>query len=300
VASPRTDDAVTARLMLVVLSLGWGVTWPIMRLALEEIPPVSMRTGTTALGAAVLFAFARLGRRDISIPAGVARLHIVVAGILNVVGFSLFSAFAQLHATTSRVAFLAYTMPIWSCLLARLVLGERLTANRQIALLLCVSGLAVLIYPLAEQGLPGGLILATGAGIAWALGTIYLKWARVAGDPIGIAAWQVLVGFLVMCGAVLMIEGEPRFWPASALALSCMAFTGIVGSGLAYLLWFEIVRRLPAMTASLGVLAAPVIGVVSSVLVLGERPTVADVAGFALIFAAAACVLIQPQPAARA
>jgi drug/metabolite transporter (DMT)-like permease len=292
------DDTTTARLMLVLLSLGWGVTWPIMRIALEEIPPVSMRTGTAACGAAVLFVFAWMSRRDTTIPPGVARVHIFVAGVLNIVGFSLFSAFAQLNATTSRVAFLTYTMPIWSCLLARFVLGERMTTNRRIALALCVAGLAVLVYPLAEHGIPGGLLLATGAGVTWAMGTIYLKWSRVAGDPIGIAAWQVLAGFLVMGSVVLALEGAPRFWPASTLALSCMVFTGVVGSGIAYLLWFEIVRRLPAMTASLGVLAAPVIGVASSMLLLGERPTLADTVGFALIFAAAASVLAQPQPAA--
>ncbi len=293
------DDATKARLMLVLLSLGWGVTWPVMRIALEEIPPVSMRTGAAAFGAAVLFAFAWLSRRDISIPPGVGRIHILIAGVLNIVGFSLFSAFAQLSAMTSRVAFLTYTMPIWSCLLARFVLGERMTANRQIALALCITGLAVLIYPLADHGIPGGLLLATGAGVTWAMGTIYLKWARIAGDPIGIAAWQVLAAFFVMGGAVFFVEGAPQFWPASALALSCMVFTGAVGSGIAYLLWFEIVRRLPAMTASLGVLASPVIGVLSSMLVLGERPTLADAVGFALIFAAAASVLIQPQQAAR-
>jgi drug/metabolite transporter (DMT)-like permease len=54
------------------------------------------------------------------------------------------------------------------------------------------------------------------------------------------------------------------------------------------------------MSASLGVLASPVIGVLSSMLLLGERPTLADTVGFALIFAAAASVLIQPQQVVRA
>ena len=49
------------------------------------------------------------------------------------------------------------------------------------------------------------------------------------------------------------------------------------------------------MTASLGVLSVPVIGVLASMAILGERPTFADVIGFLLIFAAAACVLIQPR-----
>ena len=68
----------------------------------------------------------------------------------------------------------------------------------------------------------------------------------------------------------------------------------MVGSAFAYLLWFEIVRRLPAMTASLGVLSVPVVGIIASMLVLGERPTIPDIVGFALILAAAACVLLAP------
>jgi drug/metabolite transporter (DMT)-like permease len=69
--------------------------------------------------------------------------------------------------------------------------------------------------------------------------------------------------------------------------------SGLLGTGAAYGLWFTIIRRLPAMTASLGVLGSPVIGVIASVLVLGERPTAADVTGFALILAASALTLLS-------
>jgi drug/metabolite transporter (DMT)-like permease len=60
----------------------------------------------------------------------------------------------------------------------------------------------------------------------------------------------------------------------------------------AYGLWFSIVHRLPALTASLGVLGSPVIGVIASVLMLGERPTTTDIVGFALVLAASACALL--------
>ena len=73
-----------------------------------------------------------------------------------------------------------------------------------------------------------------------------------------------------------------------------VAFVGIAGVGIAYAMWFNIVRRLPAATASLGILAIPVIGVVSSILILGERPTAADVIGFTLILSASACVVLGP------
>ena len=259
--------------MLVVLSIGWGVTWPIMKLALLEIPPLSMRMCTAAIGAAVLFVIAGLSGRSLRIADGLARVHVVVASVLNIVGFSLFSAFAQQTAATSRVTILAYTMPIWAAVLARMFLGERFTVNRSISLALCVSGLAVLVYPLAQHGVPGGILLAIGAGVSWAAGTIYQKWARIEGDPVGIAAWQVAVGFIIMAACVPIFEGRPHLWPVSWWAVFGVVFTGAVGSGIAYLLWFEIVRRLSAMTAALGILSSPVIGVISSVVILGERPT---------------------------
>jgi drug/metabolite transporter (DMT)-like permease len=72
-------------------------------------------------------------------------------------------------------------------------------------------------------------------------------------------------------------------------------YNGLIGIGLAYVLWFAIIERLPTAVAALGSLATPIVGVVSSMLILGERPTTADLIGFALIFAAAACVLVPPR-----
>ena len=92
--------------------------------------------------------------------------------VFNVVAFSIFTPFAQLYAATSRVTILVYTMPIWASLLARLVLGERLNATRAVALALCVAGMAVLIYPLAATGIPAGILLALGAAMSWAAGTV--------------------------------------------------------------------------------------------------------------------------------
>jgi drug/metabolite transporter (DMT)-like permease len=51
---------------------------------------------------------------------------------------------------------------------------------------------------------------------------------------------------------------------------------------------------LPTVTASIGALLVPVVGVIASVMILGEHPTIPDIVGFVLIFFAAACVLLQP------
>jgi drug/metabolite transporter (DMT)-like permease len=185
-------------------------------------------------------------------------------------------------------------MPIWAALLAYPILRERLNLTRAMALLLCAAGLAVLVYPLLGSSDLLGLALALATAVTWAAGTVYLKWARIDADPIAIAAWQLLVALVVTVACLLMVEGSPHWWPVHPRALLAMVFAGMAGSAFAYLLWFEIVRRLPATTASLGVLSAPVVGVFASMLVLGERPSLHDIIGFVLILAAAACVLLAP------
>jgi drug/metabolite transporter (DMT)-like permease len=296
--SERPPDLATARLMLVLLSLGWGITWSTMRIALEEVPPFSMRVASMAIGAVTLGLLTWSRRRSFALHTPTAALNVVIAGVFNIVAFSLFTPFAQLYAATSRVTILVYTMPIWASLLARAVLGERITPSRAAALALCVAGLAVLVYPLITAGgIPLGILLALGAAVSWAIGTVYLKWARVDADPMAVTFWQVVLGFIVIGGCQPLVEGPLHLWPIKLTTLAALVFSGLIGSGIAYFLWFDIIRRLPAMTASLGVLSVPAVGIVASVVMLGERPTLTDIGGFALILAASACVLLAPAPA---
>ena len=292
--APANEATRRARLMLIAVSVAWGVSWPALKIALNEIPPFSMRVGTSGLATLALFALALMQRRNIEVQSGVARAHLVVAGRLNIAGFTLFSAFAQLATATSRVAVLAYTMPIWAALFAHPILGERLNLTRSISLLLCTIGLAVLSYPLIGSTDLLGLVLGLATAVSWAAGTVYLKWAQIDADPMAIAAWQLFVGLLVTVAGALVFEGTVHLWPVHPRALIALAFAALVGSAFAYVLWFEVVRRLPATTASLGVLSVPVVGIVASVLILGERPTIADIVGSALILAAAAGVLLAP------
>src|SRR5581483_5492721 len=175
--------------------------------------------------------------------------------VLNIIGFTMLSSFALLMAATSRVTILSYTMPIWAALFARVVLGERLSRVTLFALALCIAGMAILIAPLAHDGIPPGLMLAVATGMSWAAGTVYIKWARIDGDPIAVAAWQLTLGCLIVALGLLIVEGAPHLAQAHAAAWLGTIWVGIVGSGFAYFLWFNIIGRLPAMTASLGLLS---------------------------------------------
>src|SRR5215813_3081263 len=165
VRPPATADALKARVFLVLLCLGWGVTWPMMRIALDEIPPFSMRASSLTLGVITLTSLSLLQGRSLRIPRLRTFAHLCAASFFNIVAFSVLTPFAQMNAATSRVAIVVYTMPIWATLMALPILGERLTTARTVGLALCIAGMAVLIYPLATLGIPTGILLAIGAAV---------------------------------------------------------------------------------------------------------------------------------------
>src|SRR5262245_51745861 len=293
--TPVAAEAIKARVFLVLLCLGWGITWPMMKIALDEIPPFSMRVASLTLGVATLTSLSLLQGRSLRIPSLRTLVHLCAASFFNIVAFSVFTPFAQMSAATSRVAIVVYTMPIWATLMARPILGERLTTARTLGLALCIAGMTVLIYPLATLGIPTGILLAIGAAASWAAGTVYLKWAKIDGDPMAAAVWQLIIGVIVLAAFLLIVEGSLHLAQAHWGAILALIFAGVIGSGISNFLWFDMVRRLPATVAALGILSSPVIGVVCSMLILGERPTMTDIVGFALMLAASASVVLRPQ-----
>jgi drug/metabolite transporter (DMT)-like permease len=285
-------EARRARFLLVLISLCWGLNWPATKIALDEVTPWTLRLVGYVVGALFLFLLVRMQKRDPALPVGAMRLHVVVSAVLTILAFGLFGSFAQLAGLTSRVVIVAYSMPVWASVLAVLLLGERLNARSLLGLVLAIGGLAVLIWPLAAHGVPLALLLALGSALSWAAGTIYLQWARLKGDVVVITAWQLVVCVVVTAVCVVLFEGVPHLWPLSPRVLLALTFHGLIGTATAYLLWFDVVGRVPTATASLGLLFVPVVGIIGSVLILGERPSAADAVGFTLMFAAAACVLL--------
>src|SRR5438445_12656996 len=79
-ASTHDVASPSARLMLVAVSLAWGLSWPAMKIALNEIPPLSMRVSTSGLATLALFALALVQRRTLNVQSSRAPPHLVVAG----------------------------------------------------------------------------------------------------------------------------------------------------------------------------------------------------------------------------
>jgi drug/metabolite transporter (DMT)-like permease len=295
-AQAGPSAAGSARLLVLLLAFAWGLNWIAAAIALPEVPPWSLRFAGSGIGALTLFSAALLTGHDLHVPPG-ERIHVIVAGFFNVVMFQILSAFAQLEGATSRAIIIAYSMPIWATMLSRLLLRERLNGVRWLALALCVSGLTILIWPLVAGGaggVPRAVFFALGCAFSWAFATVYVKWMKVSVAPLANAAWQLLFGFCFIAVGTFAFDGYPRLWPVHTDALLAVLYVGLLGVGLAHFLWWSIVGKLSPVTASIGALLSPVVGVSASAIVLGERLSVPDIVGFALIFAAAACVLLQP------
>ncbi len=286
------DVAGTARMLVVLLAFAWGFNWIAAAVALRELSPWSLRVAGSAIGAATLFAAAYVTDHNLKVPRG-EYVHIMVAGFLNVAGFQVFSGFAQLSGATSRAIIITYSMPIWTTMLSRIVLGERLNAIRMVAFGLCVAGLTILVWPLFINGFPPFVIYSLACALSWAVATVYVKWAEVTIEPLANAAWQLLFGFFFIAAGSFAFESYPHLWPVHKETLLAVLFVGFFGVGLAHFLWWSIVGRLPTVTASLGSLLVPVIGVTASAVLLDEKLTIPDVIGFAMIFASAASVLLQ-------
>ena len=292
--SHRMSEATIAKLLLVALSFCWGLSWTAMRIALDEVSPWGMRLIGYSIGAATLFLLLKAQGRSLAIPFGKHWLHIFIAALFLSVSFGVAGTFAQLMANTSRVIIVNYSMPVWGSLMAYVVLHERINARAAMGLALCVAGLAVLVAPVTEQSLqePIGLLLALVCALGWAAGTVYMKWARIQGDLLAISFWQIMVGVVAFAIGYLVFEGLPENRPLHWQTWAGILFNGIIGTGFAYVIWFNIIGRLTTAMASLGTLINPVVGVIGAMIFLGDRPTIPDAIGFALVFGAAACVLL--------
>ena len=288
----KSADVTTAKLLVVLLAFAWGLNWIAAAIALREVSPWTLRFAGAGIGAITLFAAAFLTGHNMKVPRPEYK-HIMFAGLLNVAGFQVFSGFAQIYGATSRAIIITYSMPIWTTLLSRLLLGERLTATRMVAFALCVAGLAILVWPLFATGFPSFVFYSLACAWSWAGATVYIKWARVTVEPLANAAWQLLFGFLFVAAGTIAVESYPHLWPVKTETAAAILFVGLFGVGLAHFLWWTIVGRLPAITAALGSLLVPVIGVTASAWFLDEHLTVYDFIGFVMIFAAAATVLLQ-------
>ncbi|WP_235913711.1 DMT family transporter [Teichococcus coralli] len=258
-------------MFLAITAVGWGLNWPALKLVLHDLPPLTARAVTALLATGGLTLVASLARVPLRLPAS-ERGAVALAGLLNVGGWMGLSTLGLLWLPAGEGAVVAYTMPVWAALLAWPVLGERPTPARLLALLLGLGGVALLMTGGPVSGgaekLPG-VLLVMAAAICFALGAVTTKRRPLRLHPVATVIWQVGLGCLpVLAGAVLL--ERPAWKEVSTQAWAALAFMAILPLSICYMTWFAALRRLPASTAAMGVLAAPLVSVLVGAAALGE------------------------------
>src|SRR6266480_2449146 len=161
IVSPRTYAPPPSILaLLVLLSLGWGVNWPIMKVVMAEMPPLHFRVLCLAAGAAGLFAIARANRLPIRVPSG-AWPRLIAITLFNVAAWNVLAVYGVTFMESGRAAILAYTFPVWGVLLGVWILREPVTGSRLAGVVLGFLGMLVLLgdaIHAAGRSPPGALL----------------------------------------------------------------------------------------------------------------------------------------------
>ena len=281
--------------LLALLTLAWGLNWPMMKLTLAEMPVWSFRALCIVGGSIGLFTIARASGLTIRIPTGQFG-RVAVTALFNLTFWNLLIGYGLTMLPSGRSAILAYTMPLWTVLLSAFVLNERLTARRIAGVALGMAGLALLLG--AEittlRGAPAGALLVLGASLSWSIGTILIKRYPTNLPTTSFVAWQLALGGLpIVIGALILDWGEWR--PISAGPTVGLLYNIFVAFIFCHWAWFKIAITAPAGVASLSTMLIPVVGVFSGMLVLGEQPDWHEYAAMVLIILALATVLVPPR-----
>jgi drug/metabolite transporter (DMT)-like permease len=281
--------------LLALLTLAWGLNWPMMKLALTDIPVWTFRGVSVLVGAAGLFAIARATGLPIRIPHGQGG-RVAITAFFNITLWNVLIGYGLTLLPSGRSAILAYTMPLWTVLLSAMMLNEALTRRRVAGVALGMAGLALLLA--GELGslrtAPTGALLVLGASVSWAIGTVLMKRYPTRLPTTSFVAWQLALGGLpLLVGAAVIDWGT--WQPIGVKPAIALIYNMLIAFIFCHWAWFRIAISAPAGVASLSTMMIPVVGVFSGMLVLGERPEWQDYAAMLLIILALATVLVPPR-----
>ena len=269
-----------AYVALAFLTLIWGSNWVVMKLALQSASPVILNVQRTWLATVVLFAFLLWQRRPFWPESWLA---VIVTGIFQTTINFGSTTMALAGGGAGRTSVLVFTMPFWTLLLAWPVLHERVKGYQWLAVGCALAGMTLVVEPWQWHGDIAPKLWAVLSGFGWAAGTIATKYFQRGHrfDALNFIAWQMLVGVLPLTVLPFILTLPATQWSATYIVL--LVQVGVVSTALGFLLWIAVLRWLPAGTASLNMFAIPVIALLSSMAVFGERLTRSEWLGIGCI-----------------
>jgi drug/metabolite transporter (DMT)-like permease len=284
--------------LLVALTLAWGLTWPVMKMGVRDLPPLMFRALGAAGGLAILVLYARLTGVPLRL-ARADRVDVVMLAIPNVVVWQIAVILAMTMLPAGRGAILGYTMPLWAALIGALFYGEH-PAPRQwvgIGAAMCAAALLLSSELLGLAGHPAGTVLMLAAAASWGYGMHQARRRARHVNALATIVWMFAVALAALVAASAAFEfgrwrlprGSEWFAVGYSMAIS-MAFCHVV--------WLRLARRLPAAASGLSMMMIPVVGVFSGQWLLGEAPRWQDYAALALIVFSLATALLPSRAVA--
>jgi drug/metabolite transporter (DMT)-like permease len=270
---PEPPPAAPWRAQFLALAAIWGASFLFIKVSVAELAPIDVALGRTAIGAVTLVAILALTRttppRDLVLWG-----HLAVAGALFcAVPFALF-AYGEERISSVLAGIWNATTPLLTVLVVLLALPQERPTRRRIAgLLIGFTGVLAVLGPWRGPGGGeiAGQLMCLGAAGCYALGFAYTR-RFLAGRPepgIALATGQLLCATAMLAVATVFAGAAP----ARALSgdvIASMVCLGALGSGIAYLLNYAIIRRAGATTASTVTYLIPLFSTVLGVAVLGE------------------------------
>lgn len=283
--APWVPAALLAATVLIL-----GCNWPLLAIGLQQISPLWLTTFRLLGATAVIFVVA-LGTGRLRPPsrADLPVLFSVAVGRLMLVMVLVFTALRLVPPGRSSV--LVWTSSLWTVPMAVLILGEHMTRRRWEGLALGIAGIVVMVEPwnaeLDSSVLTGyGLLLA--AAVIQAATAVHVRHHRWRSSAIELLPWQLALAAIPIALATVAIEGLPSIsWNPGLIGI--VVYQGALATGFALWAQLTVLRLLPAITTNLSLMMVPVLGLVSSIVVVGERLTVTS--GLATVMIGAGVVL---------
>ncbi|MFJ4273395.1 DMT family transporter [Streptomyces coelicoflavus] len=278
------------RLRFGALSLVWGFSFLFMKVGTESFAPFQVTLGRLAFGAAVVAAAMAVKRERL--PRGAwTWVHLTVAGfLLNALPFSLF-AFSELTIPSSLAGICNATSPLWGMALSLVALSEDRPTRRRVAGL-GVGFLGVLTVLGVWQGFHGldvtGTALALLASLSYPVGWIYVRRTLACSSHSHLSLTGTQLGLATLQLAVVtpLFTSVPASFPV--LPLLAVAALGVLGTGLAFLIQYDLVAEVGPTTAQMVTYFTPVIATAAGVALLGESLSWSTPVGAVIVLVGAA------------
>jgi len=263
-----------AYLMLTGMAVCFGGTWVAAAVAVDAAPPFTIAAIRFGIASILLFAWARLTGRSLSPLARRDWPLVAGLGLTAVAGYNwLFLTGLTLAPASDGAIIVPGLAPLFTLILAGAVLGERLGVRGYVWLGVAAVGLFLVVTPAGGTSgtrLLGDLLFIAGAAL-WGVYSVLARHASHRFSAVSVTLYGTALGTLVLIPPALLEGGLDRVAAAPPAALAGIAYLAVFGTVAAFVLLNMGVGRIGAARASAFALLVPVIGVLSSVVMLGEE-----------------------------